>query len=79
MAKKIKKSQSSMKPEVVNIFNELDEYLDYCRFTLSKYDPADLFKPGPWQKFNEKRKRKAAYEAREAKRQAKRKAEQQQK
>ena len=70
MARKIKKGQG-MKPEVAKIFDELDEYLDYCRFNLYKFDPSELFRSKSWQKFNENRKRKAAYEIREAKRQAK--------
>lgn len=71
--KKNKKSQG-MKPEVVKIFDELEEYHWHCRFNLKKFDQADLFKSKEWQRFNEGRKRKAAFEAREAKRQAKRQA-----
>ena len=66
-----------MKPEVVKIFEELEEYHDYCRFQLCKFDEADLFKSKTWQRFNEARKRKAAFEQREAKREAKKLAEQQ--
>ena len=69
--------QKGMKPEVVKIFDELDEYRWHCRFNLKKFDEADLFKSEEWQKFNEARKRKAAFEAREAKRQAKKAAAQQ--
>ena len=64
-----------MKPEVVKIFEELEAYHDHCRFNLRKFDPADLFKSKEWQRFNEARKRKAAFEQREAKRQAKKLAE----
>ena len=73
---KNKKSQprKGMKPEVIKIFEELEAYHDYCRFELLKFDPADLFKSKVWQRFNEGRKRKAAFEAREAKRQAKKQA-----
>jgi len=63
-----------MKPEVVKIFDELEEYHWHCRFNLKKFDQADLFKSKEWQRFNEGRKRKAAFEAREAKREAKRQA-----
>jgi len=66
-----------MKPEVIKIFEELEEYHDYCRFQLCKFDEADLFKSKNWQRFNEARKRKAAFEQREAKREAKKLAEQQ--
>ena len=60
-----------MKPEVVKIFEELEAYHDHCRFNLRKFDAADLFKSKEWQRFNEARKRKAAFEAREAKRELK--------
>ena len=40
-----------MKPEVEKIFNDLDQYLDYCRFNLTKYDPADLYKSRTWKDF----------------------------
>lgn len=66
------KQRPGMKPEVVKIFEELEEYHDYCRFELCKFDQADLFKSKQWQRFNEARKRKAAFEQREAKRAAKR-------
>jgi len=64
-----------MKPEVVKIFEELEAYHDHCRFNLRKFDQADLFKSPEWKRFNEARKRKAAFEQREAKRQAKKLAE----
>ena len=69
--KKKNQKQRGMKPEVVKIFEELEAYHDHCRFELKKFDPADLFKSKEWQRFNEARKRKAAFEQREAKRQAK--------
>lgn len=30
--------------EVTEIFNDLDEYLDFCRMELREYDPATLYK-----------------------------------
>ena len=33
-----------MKPEVTKIFDDLDKWLDYCRFNLINYDPKDLYK-----------------------------------
>lgn len=69
--KKKQQKPRGMKPEVVKIFEELEAYHDHCRFELKKFDQADLFKSKEWQRFNEARKRKAAFEAREAKRQAK--------
>ena len=64
-----------MKPEVIKIFDELEEYQWHCRFNLKKFDAADLFKSPEWQRFNEARKRKAAFEQRESRRQAKKDAE----
>ncbi len=78
MAYKKNQKTKGMKPEVIKIFEELEAYHDHCRFNLKKFDPADLFKSKEWQRFNEARKRKAAFEAREAKRAAKRAAEQKQ-
>lgn len=66
------KKKPGMKPEVVKIFDELEEYHDYCRFQMCEFNPAHLFKSKQWQRFNEGRKRKAAFEQREAKREAKR-------
>lgn len=69
--KKQQPKPRGMKPEVVKIFEELEAYHDHCRFNLRKFDQADLFKSKEWQHFNESRKRKAAFEQREAKRAAK--------
>lgn len=41
-----------MKPEVSRIFNDLDAYLDYCRFNLLKYDPKDLYKSDQYREFD---------------------------
>jgi hypothetical protein len=35
-----------MKQEVVRIFDDLDALLDYCRFNLVDYNPADLYNKG---------------------------------
>ena len=40
-----------MKPEVEKIFNDLDAYLDYCRFNLIDYNPADLYRSRSWKDF----------------------------
>lgn len=32
-----------MKPEVKRIFDDLDEFLDFCRFELLPFNPADLY------------------------------------
>ena len=31
-----------LKPEVSKIFDDLDTWLDYCRFNIINYDPKDL-------------------------------------
>lgn len=33
-----------MKPEVTKIFDDLEDWLNYCRFNLIKYDEKDLYK-----------------------------------
>ncbi len=33
-----------LKPEVEKIFDDLDAWLDHCRFNLLPYNPADLYR-----------------------------------
>jgi hypothetical protein len=33
----------TMKPEVNKIFDDLDSYLNFCRFELREYNPAHLY------------------------------------
>lgn len=33
-----------MKPEVTQIFDDLDRWLDHCRANMINYDPYDLYK-----------------------------------
>ena len=33
-----------MKPEVSKIFDDLDAWLDHCRFNLLKFDEKDLYR-----------------------------------
>lgn len=33
-----------MKPEVTQIFQDLEEWHDHCRFNLLPFNPADLYK-----------------------------------
>mgnify|MGYP006292731847 CR=1 FL=1 len=40
-----------LKPEVEKIFNDLDAWLDYCRFNLLPYNPADLYKSPAYKQF----------------------------
>lgn len=41
-----------MKPEVSKIFDDLEAWLDYCRFNLIKYDPKDLYKSKEYREFS---------------------------
>ena len=40
-----------MKPEVTKIFDDLDAWLDHCRFNLLPYNPADLYKSQEYRNF----------------------------
>jgi hypothetical protein len=42
---------SRMKPEVSRIFEDLEAWLDHCRFNLLKFDPADLYRSREWREF----------------------------
>jgi hypothetical protein len=32
------------RPDVVKVFNDLEAYLDFCRFELRDFNPADLYR-----------------------------------
>jgi hypothetical protein len=40
-----------MKPEVTKIFDDLDAWLDHCRFNLIKYDEKDLYRSREYKEF----------------------------
>jgi len=40
-----------LKPEVAKIFEDLDVWLDYCRFNLLNYNPADLYRSKEYKDF----------------------------
>jgi hypothetical protein len=40
-----------MKPEVSRIFDDLDAWLDHCRFNLINYDPKDLYRSDAYRNF----------------------------
>ena len=40
-----------MKPEVSKIFDDLDAWLDYCRFNLIEFNPKDLYKSKEYRDF----------------------------
>lgn len=40
-----------MKPEVDKIFEDLEQYKDYCRSYMLKFDERDLYRSDQWRKF----------------------------
>lgn len=40
-----------MKPEVSRIFDDLDKWLDHCRFNLLPYNQGDLYKSFEYKNF----------------------------
>ena len=60
-----------MSKEVNKIFDDLDKWLDHCRFNLLPYDPADLYKSAEYKRFSkendyEERKFRKEYRPRKA-------------
>ena len=41
-----------MKPEVSKIFDDLDAWLDHCRFNLLPFNPADLYRSQEYRNFS---------------------------
>jgi len=33
-----------MKPEVTKVFDDLEKWLDYCRFNLLPFNPGDMYR-----------------------------------
>lgn len=51
-----------MTPEVSKIFDDLDAWLDYCRFNLIEFNPKDLYKSQEYKNWvREKRGNKQPY------------------
>ena len=48
-----------MKPEVKQIFTDLEAYLNHCRFNLLKYDPKDLYKSEQYKAYILEKKQKS--------------------
>ena len=44
-----------MSQEVTQIFNDLDEYRDYCRFNFLKFNERDLYRSEQYRKFEKSR------------------------
>lgn len=40
-----------MKPEVNKIFEDLEQYKDYCRYNMLKFDERDLYRSEQYRKF----------------------------
>jgi hypothetical protein len=40
-----------MKPEVTKIFEDLEQYKDYCRYNMLKFDERDLYRSEQYRKF----------------------------
>jgi len=56
-----------MKPEVSKIFDDLEAWLDHCRFNLLNYDPKDLYRSKEYKEFQ----REQEYQGRRARREFK--------
>jgi|688.fasta_scaffold04331_21 hypothetical protein len=55
MAQKNNKRFLGMKPEVTEIFDELDAYLEFCKNNMLRYDERDIYKSDQWKKFDKER------------------------
>jgi hypothetical protein len=44
-----------MKPEVNQIFNDLEGYKDYCRLNMLKFDEKDLYRSEQYRKYEKYR------------------------
>lgn len=47
-----------MTPDVTKIYNDLDAWLNYCRFRMIKFDEADLYKSVEYREWQERRKKR---------------------
>ena len=44
-----------MKPEVSKIFDDLEAWLDYCRFNMLDFNPSDLYRSAYYKQFARER------------------------
>ena len=58
MAAKWLEKYLTMKPEVTKIFDDLEQYRDYCKFNFVKFDERDLYKSDTYRKFDRQRTRR---------------------
>jgi len=42
-----------MKPEVTKVFDDLDRWLDHCRFNLLPFNPSDMYRSQDYRKFQQ--------------------------
>lgn len=59
MAQKNYKRFFGMKPEVRDIFQELELYLEYCKDNMLRYDERDIYKSDQWKRFDKERRHAA--------------------
>ena len=55
MAEKWVEKYLRIKPEVNKIFEDLEQYKDYCRANMLKFDEKDLYKSEQYRKFEKTR------------------------
>lgn len=53
-----------MSPEVTKIYNDLDAWMNYCRFRMIKFDEADLYKSIEYREWQERRKKRQQWQQR---------------
>jgi len=59
------KPKLGMKPEVARIFDDLEEYHDYCRLHMCKFDERDLYRRGTnWERMQRKLQRQNGHDDR---------------
>jgi hypothetical protein len=54
----------SMKARNTTNFQDLDAWLNYCRFRMIKYDEADLYRSVEYKEWQERRKKRQQWQAR---------------
>lgn len=54
----------NMKSEVRQIFQDLEAWLNYCRFRMIKFDPADLYRSVEYKEWQERRKKRQQWQQR---------------
>lgn len=59
MAQKNFKRFFGMKDEVRDIFMELEQYLEYCKDNMLRYDERDIYKSDQWKRFDKERRHAA--------------------